>query len=176
MAEPFKDILEKRAQFLAFLRARLKSEDLAEEVLQAAYLKSLEKSADLKDGESIVAWFYRILRNAIVDHYRKAKVHKKALAATAKTEPAVDDAQLQKTVCKCVSALVPTLKPEFAEVLWKADLEGAPVQEVAVQFGLTANNASVRLHRARKALRDQVIQVCGSCADHGCVDCSCGQK
>ena len=41
MAEPLKDILEKRAQFLAFLKARLKSEDLAEEVLQAAYLKSL---------------------------------------------------------------------------------------------------------------------------------------
>lgn len=176
MVEPLKDILEMRAQFLGFLKARLKNEDLAEEVLQAAYLKSLEKSADLKDGESIVAWFYRILRNTIVDHYRKAKVHKKALSATTKAEQAVDDAQLQKTVCKCVSALVPTLKPEFAEVLWKADLEGAPVQEVAVQIGLTANNASVRLHRARKALRDQVIQVCGSCADHGCVNCSCGQK
>jgi RNA polymerase sigma factor (sigma-70 family) len=176
MAEPMKDILEKRAQFLAFLKSRLKSEDLAEEILQAAYLKSLEKSADLQDGESVVAWFYRILRNAIVDHYRKAKVHQKALKATAKAEPAVDDAQLQKTVCKCVTALVPTIKPEFAEVLWKVDLEGAPVQEVAVQFGMTANNASVRLHRARKALRDQVIQVCGSCADHGCVDCSCGQK
>jgi RNA polymerase sigma factor (sigma-70 family) len=174
MTEPMKDILEKRAQFLAFLTSRLKSEDLAEEILQAAYLKSLEKSADLQDGESVVAWFYRILRNAIVDHYRKAKVHKKALKATAKAEPAVDDAQLQKTVCKCVSALVPTIKPEFAEVLWKVDLEGAPVQEVAVQFGMTANNASVRLHRARKALRDQVIQVCGSCADHGCVDCTCG--
>jgi RNA polymerase sigma factor (sigma-70 family) len=176
MAEPLKDILEKREQFLAFLKARLKSEDLAEEVLQAAYLKSLEKSADLKDGESIVAWFYRILRNAIVDHYRKAKVHKKALSATAKAEPAVDDAQLEKTVCKCVSALVPTIKPEFAQMIAKVDLEGAPVQEVAVQFGMTANNASVRLFRARKALRDQVVQVCGSCATHGCVDCSCGQK
>lgn len=176
MPEPMNDILEKRAQFLAFLKARLKSEDLAEEILQAAYVKSLEKSSDLKDGESVVAWFYRILRNAIVDHYRKAKVHKKALTATAKSEPLADDPGLQKTVCKCVSALVPTIKPEFAEVLWKVDLEGAPVQEVAVQFGMTANNASVRLHRARKALRDQVMQVCGSCAEHGCVDCSCGQK
>lgn len=176
MAEPLKDILEKRAQFLAFLKARLKSEDLAEEVLQAAYLKSLEKSADLKDDESIVAWFYRILRNAIVDHYRKAKVHKKALAATAQAEPAVDDPRLEKTVCKCVSALVSTIKPEFAQMIAKVDLEGAPVQEVAVQFGMTANNASVRLFRARQALRDQVVQVCGSCATHGCVDCSCGQK
>jgi RNA polymerase sigma factor (sigma-70 family) len=176
MPERMKDVLEMRAQFLAFLKSRLKSEDLAEEILQAAYVKSLEKSSDLKDDESVVAWFYRILRNAIVDHYRKAKIHKKALAATAKAEPVAEDPKLEKTVCKCVSALVPTMKPEFAQVLWKVDMEGAPVQEVAVQIGMTANNASVRLHRARKALRDQVIQVCGSCAAHGCVDCSCGSK
>ena len=175
MTQPLNDILEKRAQFLAFLKSRLKSEDLAEEVLQAAYVKSLEKGADLRKDESVVAWFYRILRNALVDHYRKAKTRKKALAATAKDETA-EDPRLEKTVCKCVSALVPTIKPEYAEVLSQVDLEGAPVQEVALRFGMSANNASVRLHRARKALRDQVIQVCGACASHGCVDCSCGHK
>jgi RNA polymerase sigma factor (sigma-70 family) len=174
MSAPLKDILEKRAQFLAFLKSRLKREDLAEEILQAAYLMSLEKSSGLKDDESVVAWFYRILRNAIVDHSRKAGVHARALASTARAQPLVDVPQLEKTVCRCVSALVPALKPEFGDLLSKVDLEGVPVQEAAVQFGLTANNASVRLHRARKALRDQVIQVCGACASHGCVDCSCG--
>lgn len=36
MPERLKDVLEMRAQFLAFLKSRLKSEDLAEEILQAA--------------------------------------------------------------------------------------------------------------------------------------------
>ena len=169
-----KEILERRAQFLAFLRVRLKDEELAEDILQSAYAKSLEKGGDLRKDESVVAWFYRILRNALADHYRKAKAGKKALAAAAQ-DPTAQDPPLERTVCKCVSALVPTIKPEYAEVLSKVDLEGAPVQEVAVRFGMSANNASVRLHRARKALRDRVLQVCGACATHGCVDCSCAR-
>lgn len=38
---------------------------------------------------------------------------------------------------------------------------------------ISANNATVRLHRARKALRDVVMMTCKSCANHGCADCGC---
>lgn len=166
------EILQQRARFLAFLKARLKDGDLAEEILQAAYLKSLQSASDLRKEESIVAWFYRILRNVLADHYRKARVRRKALEARPPAE-ATEDPALEKTACRCVSALVPAIKPEYADVIEKVDLAGAPVQEVAVQLGISASNASVRLHRARKALRDQVIRVCGACALHRCVDCSC---
>jgi RNA polymerase sigma-70 factor (ECF subfamily) len=29
------------------------------------------------------------------------------------------------------------------------------------------------LHRARAALRKQLVQTCGSCAEHGCLNCIC---
>jgi pyruvate dehydrogenase E2 component (dihydrolipoamide acetyltransferase) len=58
----------------------------------------------------------------------------------------------------------------------KADVEGAPVQDFAAEAGITANNASVRVFRAREALRKQVKTSCGTCADHGCLECSCGKK
>jgi RNA polymerase sigma-70 factor (ECF subfamily) len=29
------------------------------------------------------------------------------------------------------------------------------------------------VHRARKALRQQVEKACGTCAEHGCLDCHC---
>jgi len=32
----------------------------------------------------------------------------------------------------------------------------------------------VRLHRARKALRERLTASCRACAEHGCLDCSCG--
>ncbi|MGZ7100373.1 MAG: RNA polymerase sigma factor, partial [Candidatus Angelobacter sp.] len=38
---------------------------------------------------------------------------------------------------------------------------------------ITAENAAVRVHRARKALRRQVELPCGTCAEHGCLDCHC---
>ena len=34
-------------------------------------------------------------------------------------------------------------------------------------------SAAVRVHRAREALRRQVVASCGSCAEHGCLSCTC---
>lgn len=41
---------------------------------------------------------------------------------------------------------------------------------------VTANNASVRLHRARRALKEQLLRACGACAAHGCLECSCRRR
>lgn len=52
-------------------------------------------------------------------------------------------------------------------------LEGRPVKDFAERHGLTATNAGVRVFRAREALKKRVVESCGTCADHGCRDCSC---
>lgn len=38
------------------------------------------------------------------------------------------------------------------------------------------NNASVRVHRARLALRRQLEKSCGTCAAHGCFQCECDER
>lgn len=38
---------------------------------------------------------------------------------------------------------------------------------------LTPNNLTVRLHRARQALRDGLEESCGICSQHGCLNCVC---
>ena len=68
----FQHLSEKRAPFLAFLRKRVESIEIAEDLLQAAYLRALEHIRQLRDERRAEAWFYRLLRNAIIDHYRRA--------------------------------------------------------------------------------------------------------
>ena len=65
-------LVEGRAQFLGFLKKRISSPEIAEDLLQNAFVKSIEKGGDVKDEESIVAWFYRVLRNSVVDYYRQS--------------------------------------------------------------------------------------------------------
>ena len=115
-----------------------------------------------------VAWFYRFLRNALVDYYRCKTTEDRALAAVATHQPeAEDDAELRETVCACVNELVETLKPEYRNVLRRVELEGERVDAFARAAGITATNASVRLHRAREALRRRLLETCGTCATHG---------
>ena len=77
------------------------------------------------------------------------------------------------SVCACVRSLSETLKPEYADALRRIEVEGMSVQGYAVELGIEANNAGVRVHRAREALRKRVKASCGTCADHGCLDCTC---
>ena len=58
----------------------------------------------------------------------------------------------------------------------RVDLGGMPVPQAAAALGITANNAGVRLHRARAALRRQLERCCGACSDHHCRDCTCHRR
>jgi RNA polymerase sigma factor (sigma-70 family) len=66
------------SEFLRFIAARVGEPAAAEDILQSAYVKALEHGSQLRGEESVVAWFYRILRNAIIDHYRRGSARSKA--------------------------------------------------------------------------------------------------
>jgi RNA polymerase sigma-70 factor (ECF subfamily) len=169
-------LVREHQRFLRFLLPRVGSREVAEEILQAAFVKGIEKGGTIRDGETAVAWFYRLLRNAVIDHYRHRGAEGSALARYAReTEAEVDEmrSDLEGAVCECVKALVSTLKPEYAGAIERVDLEGMTVAAAAAEAGITANNAAVRLHRARAALRRRLEQTCGTCAEHGCLACTC---
>lgn len=170
-------LVENHRRFLAFLERRVGSREIAEDILQEAFVRGLTRAGQLRDEESVVAWFYRTLRNALVDHWRRRGAEQRAIDRAAvladDSVPGVDQ-ELMAEACRCASSLLDTLKPGYVEALRRVDLGGASVKDWAEETGITANNASVRLHRAREALRRQVLRTCGTCAEHGCLDCSCG--
>ncbi|HEY3500122.1 MAG TPA: RNA polymerase sigma factor [Polyangiaceae bacterium] len=161
--------------FLSFVERRVGSRSAAEDIVQQAFARGLEHLPELRDGEAALGWFYRVLRHAVIDHHRRRKSSDKkleALAAELETDevPAPD---LKNEVCRCVGDLAKTLKPEYAEILLEVDVEGLPVGEYAKRAGISSGNAAVRAFRARNALRLQVARCCGTCAEHGCLDCTC---
>jgi RNA polymerase sigma-70 factor (ECF subfamily) len=163
-------------EFLAFLQSRVGSKAVAEDILQDAFIRGIGKIGDLRDDESAVAWFYRLLRNAVIDrHRRDAAAGRRLDALAAELDGAVEPAaELHGAVCQCVNRLADTLKPEYAQALRRIELDGVAVKDYAVEAGITSGNAAVRVFRAREALKKQVVRSCGTCAEHGCVDCTCG--
>jgi RNA polymerase sigma-70 factor (ECF subfamily) len=116
-----------------------------------------------------------MLRNAVIDHYRHRATVDRAMEQWVKeleTETHPDE-MIQNVACGCVAELLDDLKPEYKEAIKFVDLEDRSLKELAEKTGVTANNAAVRVHRAREALRKQVKLTCGACATHGCVDCRC---
>lgn len=170
-------LVENHRDFLRFLERRVGDRALAQDLLQEAFTRNLDRLSDVPD-EGLVPWFYRVLRNAAIDRHRRKGAEERALAAFAQELADAPHASgdLHREICACVGRLAKTLKPEYAQVLQAVDVEDTPVKAFADAAGLTASNAGVRLFRAREALRRQVTVSCGTCAEHGCVDCSCAKS
>jgi RNA polymerase sigma factor (sigma-70 family) len=173
--EAIQRLVDHHRQFLAFLQTRVESRAAAEDILQSAFVKGLERGAEVREEESVVAWFYRVLRNAVIDHYRHRASTERAKEGWGKEFAAQEkpEAELKDEICQCVSGLLETLKPEYRDALRIVDVDEGSLNDLAEQVGITSGNAAVRVHRARVALRKQVQIVCGSCAEHGCLDCRC---
>jgi RNA polymerase sigma factor (sigma-70 family) len=168
-------LLDLRHQFLGFVQRRVNDRATAEDILQSAYLRTLDSASQLRENDSVVAWFYRILRNAIIDHYRRRATEEAALERwvqelETETKP---DPLLHETACQCIAGALDTLTTAYASLLRAVDLGEATLSSYADSQGITPGNAAVRAHRARTALRKQLNRCCGACATHSCLDCTC---
>ena len=176
-----KMILAERERFHRFVSARVGDEATAEDLLQDSLLRALEQSNKLRRGESAVAWFYRILRNSISDHFRKKggqnrRAEKLLADLHARGEDVAErSADWDVAICACFRGLLPSLKPRYAEVLRRVDLHGEPKVEVGRSLKLNRATMDVLLHRARSALRRQLEVLCGACSREKCIECFCAK-
>lgn len=170
-------LVQHRDEFVGFLVKRVGERQLAEDLFQDAFARSLDRLEQVRAEESLLAWFYRTLRNTIADHHRKLGSSGRALERLTGelAESVAPPPELHQAVCRCVSRLAADLKAEYADALREIDVNGVSVVDYAAARGITANNAAVRVFRARKALLGRVEKTCGHCAEGaGCGDnCTC---
>jgi RNA polymerase sigma-70 factor (ECF subfamily) len=175
---PLAILLDNHRAFLRYLERRVGDRALAEDILHDAFAKVLARPGQAPAEEAVVPWFYRTLRNAAIDQFRRRGAAGRAYEAFARELESnqAPTGETEAEICACVSRLAGTLKPEYAEALQAVEVEGRPVKTFAEQKGLSPGNAGVRVFRARAALKKRVVESCGTCAEHGCVNCTCRQR
>lgn len=170
-------LIDHRDELVGFLVKRLGDRQLAEDLFQDAFVRGLDRIEQLRAEESVLAWFYRALRNALIDHHRRVGSSGRALERLAGElgEAAQPPPELHASVCRCVSQLADALKAEYADALREIDVNGMSVRDYATSRQISASNAGVRVFRARKALLGRVEKTCGHCAQGGGCgdDCTC---
>lgn len=133
----------------------------------------------MRADESVIAWFYRVLRRAVIDLHRTRKANQRRIRALASDLKAAgeDTASPQAgdslALCACLLPRIKSLPAAYAEVLWAIDIERRSIARVARERRRTVATMDVTLHRARKALRLELQRFCGACAEGKCLDCDC---
>lgn len=176
---PLAQLLAAESTFRRFLSRRLGDDALAADLLQQSFVRAVQQQHTLDNAESVVPWFYRVLRNAVVDYYRSraSEARRDAALLTELTVTGADQVpphdEMRATVCACLHQILPDLRANYADLIRRIDLENDSPEEVAKALGISLNNLTVRLHRARRALRTGLEASCGVCSKHGCLNCTC---
>lgn len=170
-------LVDSHLVLLGYLRRRFGNREEAAEVLQVFVMRALERETALRDAESVRGWLGRVLATTIVDHQRRA-ISRRGREAVLEPQHldsvAVEaDSEGDQAVCACLHALLPSLRPDDADLIRRADLMGEAREVIATSLGITANALGVRMHRARRALKARLEAMCLTCPVHGFLDCEC---
>lgn len=168
-------LVEHRQMLLVYVRKKIADPELAEDTLQQSLLKALRAAPGLRENDKLLPWFFRILNNTITDIYRHQGVTAKYLEKPGEHLDLIKASTPEDTqdACACFYTILPSLKPEYAELIEGLDLSDKTPEQVAARLGINRNNLKVRHFRARQALRQRLEETCRVCAEHGCLDCDC---
>lgn len=144
-----------------FIRRRVSDDHVADDLLQETFVRVHRNIGTLQEADRLAAWVYRIARNVIHDHHRKAA---NATVALADADPVDDcDARLSRLRCQggvWLDEMIRSLPEGYREAVQLAEIEGLSQQEVADRLGLSLSGAKSRVQRGRKLLKAELDRCC----------------
>ena len=156
------------ANALRLTRARADAEDLVQETVLRAY-RFFDR---FERGTNVKAWLLRIQYNTFVNRYRRSTKEREIrehLTEGPSGEDVISRAALRalndptgvalrRLVAGEIEAALATLPEEHRLVVVLADLEELSYKEIAEVVGCPIGTVMSRLHRARRALRERLVE------------------
>jgi RNA polymerase sigma-70 factor, ECF subfamily len=137
----------------------------AEDLTQETFARVQDHLADLKDPAKLSSWIFRIAYNLCQDHFRtmgKSVISDdlERVETGIAEENSLQKEFEQREMGACVQEEVDRLPDSLRTVIILADIVEFNHREIADLLGITVENAKVRLHRARKKLKELLKQKC----------------
>lgn len=147
-----------RSSLLQFVRKRVPTATIAEDITQDVLLKMVARLDTLHDHEKLTQWMYQITRNTIVDYYRQQQETAEIPADLPEWEN--DSDTITAEAAQCVLPFIQQLPEHYRQALILAEIEGRTQQEVARQQGISLSGAKSRVQRGRQMLKSLLLQCC----------------
>jgi RNA polymerase sigma-70 factor (ECF subfamily) len=145
----------------------------AEDIFQQSIVKAIATPTSADEPEKVTSWFYQILRNTLIDEFRKAKsLKKKTDEYAAEVLPHLDP-ETEEKLCKCVNGLMSELPDIEKSILEKHFFEGKKFKELSNEFGQSEGAIRVKTLRARQKLKESLRDCCNITRFDQAKDCEC---
>jgi len=162
---------------------RFVNEAEAEDLTQEVFLKVHQKLPGFRGESKLSTWIFQIATHAALDRLRSAG-HRHGGSGIADEladdsafhiDPGHAQEPVREEMNQCIRDLVQTLNPEYAAVLLLSELQELSLEAMARMLECSPGAVKIRLHRARKALRQKMEQACIIYLDPG-AEIQCDRK
>lgn len=155
---------ENGREFLKIAYTILKDTHEAQDVVQASFEKLVKcrKSIDLTDRDRIKGYLYTVVRNQAIDFYNKKKKivyvePTKLININIQDEVEIDNNLLAIENRKEFALLLDKINPRYSAILTLKYYLELGNSEIATTLDCTETNARVLLHRAKKSLKEVLL-------------------
>jgi RNA polymerase sigma-70 factor, ECF subfamily len=159
------------------LLAMVRDKALAEELTQDTYARALERVDQLRDPQAALAWLYRIATTVALDRLRQRRpstipfdeLELSGLAETAadadRPAPLLEASLERSEMSDCVDGYLAALPDDYRIAILLHDAHGVSSAEIAELVGCSVATAKIRIHRARRRLREALAGACSFTVD-----------
>ena len=148
-----------------FILGLVKNEAVADDLVQETFIRIQKSLDDLRDPAKMTSWVFRIAHNLCQDHFRRSREVPIDEEAISESNNHLGEKDLQKEIEQqemgaCVQDKVKMLPESLRSVVLLFDTMDLSQREVAEILGITVENVKVRLHRARRRLKEILQEEC----------------
>ena len=140
------------------------NEEDARDVVQEAYIRAFRGLSRFRGDAQFSTWMYRITANCANTHLAKRTKHRHEVLddanPVADDRPTSDPGAPGRRRPRCATGSTVALEdlpPKLRQVVVLRDIYDLPHEAIAAELGISETAAKVRLHRARKKLREDLF-------------------
>ena len=143
----------------AFIVKRINNPHDADDLLQDVFQKIHTKHHLLHDSAKLESWIYQIVRNAIIDYYRRQN-EKSTPVEIVEVPEEEGDSEARLAIAKCLLPMANQLSSYYRDAFIAYEIEGLSQKKIAMRYGLSISGAKSRIQRARQQLRVIFLKCC----------------
>lgn len=161
--EAFKSrVLPAKDKMYRFALRFLKDEDEAKDIVQEAMIRVWNKRDEMHTYLNMEAWCMRVVRNLSLDRLKSKQYNSDSLDNSydlSYNDVTPDKKTEINDTMESIHNFIAGLPEKQRRIIQLRDIEGFSYQEIGEILNLDANNVKVNLFRARKSVRESLLNI-----------------
>jgi len=147
-----------QADVKRFLLSLAKDNELAEDVMQEAFIYLWEKKEQIDPSKNIANYLFHVVRNMLISRLRKNQVANRYLRDLTFDDVlyAADASMIAEETAILVNIVVSQMPKQRRKIYEMSRYEGLTNKEIADKLGVDTRNVRTQLHYATKEIKDVI--------------------